>query len=356
MLYELRLKPKFPTAQLTNYLDVVRSAASFSTVAWNIHGFHLECSTDDPWLEALINQSLRFFQRAGSNRPPDIRLVLTSQHEWGFPDHAEILPPSSNEQVDIQQVYGLSPTFARSDTLNYFELAPLAGAVYEFSTASALAYIHSGTTIRPTVIRNLFLQTILLELLRAVRLYWVHAACVAEAGRAVLLVGPTGSGKTTTGLNLVESGFQFLSQDRTLIRLGTPPLLLGFPEDLAVTQKTLALFPNLGRRLGPLPAVRGKHQIDPGVLWPESLAATAQPALILFPHLTGADRSSMQPVSPVQALQRLLPNSLLASRPEIARLHFEALARLVEASKAFELHLGSDIESIPALVRRCLTT
>jgi len=150
----------------------------------------------------------------------------------------------------------------------------LGGWAYDFESGQALGYIDSLTAIKPQLIINLFLQTILLELLRGHGLFWVHAASVAEAGRAVLLVGQTGSGKTTTCLNLAEAGFNFLAQDRTLIRLRDQRIeLLAFPEDLAVSEQSLDLLPSLRQRAGATEGRAtkgrgtepwtGKRQIDP---------------------------------------------------------------------------------------------
>ena len=45
----------------------------------------------------------------------------------------------------------------------------------------------------------------------------VHATCVARDGRAILLLGPSGSGKSDLALRLLDKGFALVSDDRTLI-------------------------------------------------------------------------------------------------------------------------------------------
>lgn len=51
----------------------------------------------------------------------------------------------------------------------------------------------------------------------------VHGACVARAGRGVLISGPSGFGKTTLAIRLALRGFRFLADDLVLIdsKLGT---------------------------------------------------------------------------------------------------------------------------------------
>lgn len=46
----------------------------------------------------------------------------------------------------------------------------------------------------------------------------VHATTVARDGRAVMLLGSSGSGKSDLALRLLERGFGLVSDDQTLIR------------------------------------------------------------------------------------------------------------------------------------------
>lgn len=46
----------------------------------------------------------------------------------------------------------------------------------------------------------------------------LHASCVATGGRAVLIAGPSGSGKSDLALRLTDRGFALVSDDRTIVR------------------------------------------------------------------------------------------------------------------------------------------
>ena len=46
----------------------------------------------------------------------------------------------------------------------------------------------------------------------------LHCSCVASDGRAVLISGPSGSGKSDLALRLLDRGFTLVSDDRTIVR------------------------------------------------------------------------------------------------------------------------------------------
>ena len=63
----------------------------------------------------------------------------------------------------------------------------------------------------------------------------LHAGAVAHAGRAWLLAGPSGAGKTTLTLALLERGFPLLSDDFAPLALATG-LVHPFPKSLGVRE------------------------------------------------------------------------------------------------------------------------
>ena len=61
----------------------------------------------------------------------------------------------------------------------------------------------------------------------------VHASCVAIGGRAVLIGGRSGQGKSDLALRLIDRGADLVSDDYTLVRRQNGRLLAAAPETIA---------------------------------------------------------------------------------------------------------------------------
>ena len=61
----------------------------------------------------------------------------------------------------------------------------------------------------------------------------VHASTVASDGRAVLISGPSGSGKSDLALRLLDRGFTLVSDDQTIVRREGDKLIASAPPNIA---------------------------------------------------------------------------------------------------------------------------
>jgi serine kinase of HPr protein (carbohydrate metabolism regulator) len=61
----------------------------------------------------------------------------------------------------------------------------------------------------------------------------LHASTVALDGRAVMICGPSGSGKSDLALRLLDRGFKLVSDDQTIVRKDGERLLASAPPTIA---------------------------------------------------------------------------------------------------------------------------
>lgn len=58
----------------------------------------------------------------------------------------------------------------------------------------------------------------------------LHASCVSLAGRGALILGPSGSGKSSLALELIALGADLVSDDRTIVTRQGNDILAACPE------------------------------------------------------------------------------------------------------------------------------
>ena len=61
----------------------------------------------------------------------------------------------------------------------------------------------------------------------------LHASTVALDGRAVIISGPSGSGKSDLTLRLIDRGFSLVSDDRTIVRKAGDQVIASAPDTIS---------------------------------------------------------------------------------------------------------------------------
>lgn len=163
----------------------------------------------------------------------------------------------------------------------------------------------------------------------------LHASAVSWSGRAIVMSGATGAGKSTLALELVADGCGFLADDFT--PLGSSGLMVSrFPAAASVksgsTARLTPLFPELDRQ--PVHAIGERR-----VRYLNVSARTRGPspcavALIAFPTFRADATNALERLSPEETL-----SLLLSSGSDIvgASRSIQPLARLVNTIPAYRL-------------------
>jgi len=350
----------FPLRNIKQTVDnhVIDSEKNWHRKVWDIHGVRVEWVLDDPALMHYVEEMLHYFEGASATGDisPDIQICVDTQAQWSMPPDADVLPPSKNEAVDTLSSYDLETVFGRSVTLNYYGILPMGAAAYDLDQGFAIGYLEDFASYTQWKVTHLYLFVLLIELLRGQGLYWVHAGCVTLDHRAVLLIGQSGAGKTTTSVNLTKHGFKFVSEDRVFLRSHSNGVeVLGFPIEIALTKKTTELLTFTQAFVDEDHVWKGKVKLKPDMVFGKDIMQlSGRPEVILFTEVGELSDSEFIRLPRAEALKRMLTNSLLVSQPNVSRKHFDVLSKLVQQSRCYSLKLGRDIETMPQSIAALL--
>jgi hypothetical protein len=206
----------------------------------------------------------------------------------------------------------------------------------------------------PEFVHYYVFEPVLLDLLKKIGVLVWHSAAVEKNGRAILLPGISGSGKSTTTLNLLTLGYGFLADDVALLRLrGDSVEVTGHDRELYVTRESLDLVPEWR-------AFRGGERVRKGRRWKYRVDLTAQRSTrpkppvartLLFPRVTRGRKTTLQLMSESEALLECLaqppkeyPISPLGLM--VLESHFDLYATLASSASCYRLLLGSDQEDV----------
>lgn len=190
--------------------------------------------------------------------------------------------------------------------------------------------------------------------LRRSRLFELHSAAVVEpdSRRGVLFAGVSGSGKSTLTLQLVASGWQYLTDDVLFLKeldgvFKAYPLRRAF----AVTRATVEAG---GSRVRQAFAngdwTNGSKKVFmPHDLFPDAFLSDCEPRVIFFPAITDERDSVVKALTTRETMIQLIKLCPWSCYDPVTSLeHVAALAALARQCRGFSFGAGKDLLDDPA--------
>lgn len=199
--------------------------------------------------------------------------------------------------------------------------------------------------------RAFYLLTLPLLLLMEHQGYYpLHAAALTRGEDGVLISAPSGQGKTTAALTLIQSGWSYLSDDMILLhREDRGVRASSYRRSFSLTEETVARFPALaGEKWPASPGLRNKLRVEPDLVFPGSFRRSTRPRLIVFPQR--AESLSRFEAVPARTVYGALitQSSVFASRARsMQQDYLEVLAALTRQCEAYKLLNGPDLLQHP---------
>lgn len=228
-------------------------------------------------------------------------------------------------------------------------------AVNDFSTGYGFGWFTPGALEDREFFRYFFLDAMGYAAVAESYLASVHAACVAQNGRGVLLCGNPGAGKSSLAYACGRRGWTFISDDAGhFVRGSNSAEVRGNPFRLRFRPPAVELFPELAAFLEDSPRRRGDDSVNvksariPGL----SRAAHTQAHVIVFLNRQANGTPRLTPFPRQQAIENL-ERVICFGRDESRQAQRECLRNL-RALPAWELTysaLDPAIDCLESLVQ-----
>ena len=189
--------------------------------------------------------------------------------------------------------------------------------------------------------------------MRRCGLFELHAAgVVAPDNNGMLIIGPSGSAKSTLATQLAASGWQYLSDDKLLLHVDNNVVharALRRVFALAASAFSSNLMSNFdSMTTAPLPFDSVKRRFEPQAVFPEKFVETCVPRTLFFSRITNASQSQTQQLTHSETMARLIRMCPWSAYDKpVAHLHLRALGQMARQAKGYELRAGTDLLGDP---------
>ena len=179
----------------------------------------------------------------------------------------------------------------------------------------------------------------------------VHGAAVTVPGTelGILMPGVGGSGKSTTSLIALDSGFGFLGDDYVIVEPGPPPKIHSAYSSAKFTDYTLERAPWLRELVAVWGSGQDKHVAFLSRLLKNSPCSVPLSAIVL-PCVTDEPDSALTPAGRSDCLQAIAPTTVthlpLGTKTILRKIHATC-----EHANAYHLTLGRDAAGTCAALR-----
>jgi hypothetical protein len=198
------------------------------------------------------------------------------------------------------------------------------------------------------------LKIILHWWLRGFDMTMIHCAAVGNTLGGALLVGHTGSGKSTSALACLSAGMLYVTDDRCLLSLAPEPRALCIYNAAKLWPDQMRRFPSLMEAAGD----HSKGEKDKALLFvqrfsPAQLAMQLPIRVVLLARIASHPETTLTSTTAIRALHDLVPSTLMY-QPGAARDELSAMAELVRRVPCRQINLGSELGRIPEVVAHAI--
>ena len=186
--------------------------------------------------------------------------------------------------------------------------------------------------------------------LRRFGLTMIHGAAVGNGSGAALIVGQSGSGKSTASLACLRGQMSFITDDRCLISLQPGPTAFCIYNSAKLWPEQMERFPELLPWVDAVPSHEGKVVMFVRRMAPSPLAHELPIRVVLLAGIAAQPQTTLSATSPIRILRDLIPSTFIY-QPGASAQEMRIMADLVRSVPCRRIHFGTDLDRIPAAIQ-----
>lgn len=310
---------------------------------FTLFGRPAEVTSNDKGMLAAVDYSLPLFSSAPTiDRPP-------------FSIHLVARPMPLNPGPPPENLFAITRYSGYQEWLS-IQMGGWGHCQVDLAAGRAVAVLAPELAERPELVSQGLLNTIFTNLVIGSGFGMLHCTGLLRAKRALLLMAPNNSGKSTTALRLALAGYRLLSDSQVYVSPDSDELqLLGFPVGKVKLRRDMAAeFPQLRPLLTAEP-VRDEvkysvdlRRVDPELVWTAAVTPEAVDLCLLGLH--DRPETTLAPAAPAMVWEAIMANSLFYDTAEAWQRNLGQIERLVTRARAYHLTVGTDPAGIVTTV------
>lgn len=317
--------------------------------SYSISGVSLEVECEDKWLSKKVIRVIEeyFFVKVNSSIPISHNITIRFK--------------SSNILVEVPET---AQELASSPSLRVLKNGEscyliMENSIFRIDLVNSLCtgVIDPGFWGMSPKFQQEFLMLSLLWLLRTHEIYALHANALVKDKIGILLVGGTGSGKSTTTISLIRQGWSYLSDDVTLLmnnleRTEAVAFTTGFSVDSSLANH----YPELNKPMETSSFNGQKRLLDISPIYGDRFLHNCIPKVVIFPKIVSQGKSQLMPIEKTMALIMLMKNSggIMVNK-QISAKQSAVIKRLVQQASTYQLLAGRDLYLNPEKITEVLS-
>lgn len=313
--------------------------------SYRIAGYIVRLAFAGPTLVPLLTPALAHLA-CPNECTPDLTLYLWDGASTGV----EPPRPWSKGDIDLR---GEIPTWSNDTILTAIQTDVNAVSILDRAHGVGFYWIDSPDSLRAYE-QAAPLKVLLHWWLRERGLTMIHAGAIGNADGAVLIVGKTGAGKSTTTLTCLNAGLHYLADDRCLLRLEPLPQAYCVYNSAKLHLTQMERFPTLLAQVNNLAAATTeKALIYLQQFAPQQIAPCLPIRAILLAKVAGTTTTTLAPVSRMAVLRDFV-TSTLVYQPGAVQAEVHLMTELVRRVPCYQINLGSDFAGIAPVVTQAI--